>query len=266
MVPRKRVLSRRRFLTGTAAGLAAPSVIATSMAHGGVRRPASERVTAALVGCGGRGMGLLPIHDDPGCTIAAVCDVDQQHLAAAKNRIGKCDAYQDFRRILERRDIDAVLIATPDHWHAAITVMACQAGKDVYCEKPLCRTIGEGRRMVQAAPVTAAWSRWAPSTARSREAARRANGSATAGWARYTPCGSLIPAIRRTRANPLARSRPTWIGTCGWGRRRGPPTIPRGAISPSATSWTTAAEQSPTMASICSASSRGPWARTARAR
>ena len=106
---------------------------------------------AALIGCGGRGFGLLPIHDDPGCTLAAVCDVDLQHVAAAKNRIGKCDGYQDLRPILDRKDIDAVLIATPDHWHAAITIMACQAGKDVYCEKPLSHFIWEGRQMVNAA-------------------------------------------------------------------------------------------------------------------
>jgi predicted dehydrogenase len=108
-------------------------------------------VVAALIGCGGRGQGLLSIHNDPGCTLAAVCDVDRQRADAARQRIGAGDAYQDFRRILDRPDIDAVLIATPDHWHAAITVLACQAGKDVYCEKPLCRTIHEGRRMVEAA-------------------------------------------------------------------------------------------------------------------
>ena len=151
MAPYTRQSSRRRFLTSTAFGLCAPSVILSREANGEKRRPASDRVVAALVGCGGRGMGLLGIHDDPGCTIAAVCDVDQQRLAAAKKRIEKSEAYQDFRRILDRRDIDAVLIATPDHWHAAITVMACQAGQDVYCEKPLCRTIDEGRKMVAAA-------------------------------------------------------------------------------------------------------------------
>ena len=96
-------------------------------------------------------MDLLSIHDDPRCTIAAVCDVAEQHTARARERIGKCDVYGDFRHILDRDDIDAVLIATPDHWHAAITVMACQAGKDVYCEKPLCRSIHEGRRMIEAA-------------------------------------------------------------------------------------------------------------------
>ena len=144
-------LSRRRFLRRAGLGLGVPSFIASRALGGAEGPPASERVVAALVGCGGRGTGLLDIHDDPRCTLAAVCDVDQQHLAAVKKRVGECDAYSDFRRILDRRDIDAVLIATPDHWHAAITVMACQAGKDVYCEKPLCRTIGEGRKMVEVA-------------------------------------------------------------------------------------------------------------------
>ena len=151
MVAGKGQLSRRRFLCAAGLGLAAPPWIMTRAARGAARRPPSERVVAALVGCGGRGLGLLSIHDDPRCTIAAVCDVDQQHLAAAKNRVGTCDTYRDFRRILDRRDIDAILVATPDHWHAAIAVMACEAGKDVYCEKPLCRSVAEGRKMVETA-------------------------------------------------------------------------------------------------------------------
>jgi predicted dehydrogenase len=151
MAVEKNLLSRRRFLGATGLGFAMPTFIAGRLVQGADRRPPSERVVAALVGCGGRGMGLIGIHDDPRCTVAAVCDVDRQHVAVAKKRIGKCDVYDDFRRILDRRDIDAVLVATPDHWHAAITVMACQAGKDVYCEKPLCRTIDEGRKMVEAA-------------------------------------------------------------------------------------------------------------------
>jgi predicted dehydrogenase len=151
MAAAKYRLNRRRFLGGTGLALAAPTLIASRALGGADKRPANDRVVAALVGAGGRGMGLLGIHDDPGCTIAAVCDVDRQRMTAAKNRIGACDAYQDFRHILDRKDIDAVLIGTPDHWHAAITVMACQAGKDVYCEKPLCRTVAEGRAMVEAA-------------------------------------------------------------------------------------------------------------------
>ncbi len=143
--------TRRRFLAGAGLGLFVPSFVTSRALGSANQRPASERVVAALIGAGGRGTGLLSSHNDPGCTIAAVCDVDLQRLGVAQKRIGKCDAYQDFRRILDRRDIDAVLIGTPDHWHAGITVLACQAGKDVYCEKPLCRTIDEGRKMVEAA-------------------------------------------------------------------------------------------------------------------
>jgi predicted dehydrogenase len=143
--------NRRHFLRSTAVGLAAPTFVASGTLGADGRRAASERAVAALIGCGGRGGGLLSIHGDPRCTVAAVCDVDQQRVAGAQKRIGKCDAYTDFRRILDRRDIDAVLIATPDQWHAPMTIMACQAGKDVYCEKPLCRSIREGRKMVQAA-------------------------------------------------------------------------------------------------------------------
>ena len=135
MADKTRQLSRRRFLASAGLGLAVPYFVTSRAIGSAESRPPSEQVVAALVGCGGRGKGLMSIHDDPRCTIAAVCDVDTERIAAAKNRIGKCEAYQDFRRILDRRDIDAVLIATPDHWHAALTVMACQAGKDVYCEK-----------------------------------------------------------------------------------------------------------------------------------
>ncbi|MGH8245936.1 MAG: Gfo/Idh/MocA family protein, partial [Gammaproteobacteria bacterium] len=88
--------------------------------------------------------------------VAAVCDVDQNHRDMAaqsvKERTGRrIGIYKDFRALLEQQDIDAVLIATPDHWHALIAIAAMEAGKDVYCEKPLTVTIGEGRAMVAAA-------------------------------------------------------------------------------------------------------------------
>ncbi len=85
----------------------------------------------------------------------AVCDVDKEVLAKAVKAVEqtgrKCDAYSDYRQVLERKDVDAVVISTPDHWHALMTIHACEAGKDVYCEKPLSLTISEGRKMVQAA-------------------------------------------------------------------------------------------------------------------
>lgn len=116
-------------------------------------RGANDRVNIGLIGCGGRGLSdadlLRQIRD---VDIVAVCDVYESHAAAARGGAGAgCQAYSDFRRLLEQKNIDAVLVATPDHWHAAITVLACQAGKDVYVEKPLAHSIREGRKMVDAA-------------------------------------------------------------------------------------------------------------------
>ncbi|NQT52878.1 Gfo/Idh/MocA family oxidoreductase, partial [bacterium] len=141
-------ITRRGFLHGATA-LVAPYFL-TSAARGAPgKKPASDRVIAGAIGVGGRGSGLLGIHNDPRCTIATVCDVDAVRLAKAQKRIGgKCYAYGDFREVIDRKDIDAIVIATPDHWHAPITLLACQNGKDVYCEKPLCRTVREGRKMV----------------------------------------------------------------------------------------------------------------------
>jgi predicted dehydrogenase len=82
----------------------------------------------------------------------ALCDVDSSHLDKAATRVGgHPKMYKDFRRLLEDKDVDAVFIATPDHWHALMAIMACEAGKDVYVEKPACLTIEEGRAMVRAA-------------------------------------------------------------------------------------------------------------------
>ncbi|MHB1034513.1 MAG: Gfo/Idh/MocA family protein [Pirellulales bacterium] len=145
-------LTRRRFLgqaTG-AAGLAlALPYLVPQTAFG-----ANERVVTGHIGVGGQGgsnLGKLLAN------AAAVCDLDKDHLAKAQQRVAgrdgkrKCDAYGDFRNLLDRKDIDAVVVSTPDHWHALPTVRACEAGKDVYCEKPLSLTIAEGRAMVEAA-------------------------------------------------------------------------------------------------------------------
>ena len=82
----------------------------------------------------------------------ALCDVDSSRLDLAATAVGgRPRLYKDFRRLLEQKDIDAVVIASPDHWHALMTIMACQAGKDVYVEKPASKTVEEGRAMVTAA-------------------------------------------------------------------------------------------------------------------
>jgi predicted dehydrogenase len=114
---------------------------------------ANDRINIGLIGCGDRGMQIWPIFlKQTDTNPIAVCDVYQPFLAraagAASNNV---KTHEDFRRLLEIKEIDAVIIATPDHWHALQTIMACQAGKDVYVEKPLSLTILEGRKMVEAA-------------------------------------------------------------------------------------------------------------------
>lgn len=119
---------------------------------------ANDRVQLGLIGCGTRGTmdsGFFGRHKD--CVFIAACDVAKNRLDPAVGRLAgqgggiKVDAYGDYRRLLDRKDIDAVLVTTPDHWHSPITVDACSAGKDVYVEKPISNTIPAGQRMVQAA-------------------------------------------------------------------------------------------------------------------
>ena len=114
---------------------------------------ANERVVVGLIGCGGRGLAVAKLmREVPGVEFGAVCDVYETNAAAAKEWAGpRANAFKDFRKVLDEKGIDAVLIATPDHWHAIPTVLACQSGKDVYVEKPLAHNIREGRAMVEAA-------------------------------------------------------------------------------------------------------------------
>jgi predicted dehydrogenase len=118
---------------------------------------ANDRVRLGVIGTGSRGRQVMEFFlQQPDCEITAVCDVSRSAMDQANATLlaGKAAAYGDFRQLLERPDIDAVLIATPDHWHALQTIMACRAGKDVYCEKPLSKTIHEGRKMVEVARET----------------------------------------------------------------------------------------------------------------
>jgi predicted dehydrogenase len=114
---------------------------------------ANDRVNLGVIGCGGRGSDELKrFLKQPDINAVAVCDVYEPFMArAVETAGGKVATHKDFRQLLDRKDIDAVLIATPDHWHALQTVMACRAGKDVYVEKPLTLTIQEGRVMVNEA-------------------------------------------------------------------------------------------------------------------
>ncbi|MCP4641540.1 MAG: Gfo/Idh/MocA family oxidoreductase [bacterium] len=173
MKKRKSGLSRRTFLGTAAAAVGVPAIIPASARGADGHVAPSERTTMAVVGLGGQGTrdmhDFLRMRD---VQMVALCDVDQgstryenewlRGLAPAQEAVGKHyadrdgaensvpDGYADFRDVLARDDIDAVSIGTPDHWHALIAVAAAKAGKDVYCQKPLARTIPEGRAIVEA--------------------------------------------------------------------------------------------------------------------
>jgi len=128
---------------------------ASMMATQAAARPVSpsDKVVVGVIGTGLMGQGdMTTFMSHPDVEVAAVCDVFETNLAKAVQATqGKAKACKDFREILDRQDIDAVIIATPDHWHPLHMVLACQAGKDVYEEKPIATTIEEGLRMVEAA-------------------------------------------------------------------------------------------------------------------
>jgi len=148
-------ITRREFITKTAAGLAAgvglPYFVPGRALGAEDKVPASSRLALGFIGVGGMGSGHLGgFLSNPRTEVLAVCDVYEPHRTRAQQRVGEgCAAYNDFRELLARNDIDAVLIATPDHWHTLISSCACEAGKDVYCEKPLTLTIDEGRRLLE---------------------------------------------------------------------------------------------------------------------
>ncbi len=134
-------MRRRSFLAGAAAFAARKAL------------SANDAVRVGLIGCGTRGRYVASLMAQaPNVEFAAVCDVYGANRERAKEWAGpRADTYGDFRRVLERKDIDAVLVATPDHWHALVTILACEAGKHVYVEKPLAHNVREGRAMVTAA-------------------------------------------------------------------------------------------------------------------
>jgi predicted dehydrogenase len=149
-------VSRRDFLAASAlaAGVATRGATRADEPATAARAPGpNERIVLGFIGVGGMGTGLLKIFKAfPDVEVAAVCDVYEPHrLRALAEAGGRPSTYKDFREVLDRKDVDAVVVATPDHWHAIPTILACQADKDVYCEKPLSYRIAEGRAMVEAA-------------------------------------------------------------------------------------------------------------------
>jgi predicted dehydrogenase len=155
-------VTRRQFLQ-TATAVALPMVVPASALGKGWQKPPSERITVGVIGCGKMANDyhlptLLGFND---VQIVAVCEVDSTRRAFAKKRVEEsyakdrpdykgCADYNDYRELIGRKDIDAVLIAAPENQHAIPIILACQAGKDVYCEKPLTLTLAEGKACIDA--------------------------------------------------------------------------------------------------------------------
>lgn len=147
--------TRRSFLTRAASILAAPCIVPASVLGRAGRPAAAERIAVGVIGTGGRGVAdMVGLMQSPLCRIVGVCDPRRPRLESARNAVdafyaregssgADCKACGDFRELIERKDIDAILVATPDHWHGIVATQALAAGKDLYCEKPLGRTIAE---------------------------------------------------------------------------------------------------------------------------
>src|SRR5579863_2064107 len=175
-------VNRRQFLA--AAGAAAVTLPRTSWAWGG-RPPASERITIGVIGWGMMGpANTKAFLEQPDCQVVAACDLDKMHLQAAVDTInGKygnsdCKAYRDFHELMARDDIDAVMIAIPDQWHALAATEAANRKKDIYGEKPLARTIAEQQAIVRAVEKnnviwqTGSWQRSVPNFHKAAEIVR----------------------------------------------------------------------------------------------
>jgi predicted dehydrogenase len=151
------ITTRRQFLISTGTVLAFPTIIpAGALGQDGKSAP-SNRITLGIVGCGGQGLSNMEsFFTQKDCQVVAACDVDKKRVRTAVSRINKhhenedAKAYGDYRELMARKDIDAVMLAVPDHWHALVAAEAARRKKDIYGEKPLARTLGEQQAIVKA--------------------------------------------------------------------------------------------------------------------
>lgn len=140
--------TRRKFFKGALAAGAGLTIVPRHVLGGTGHLAPSDQLTKAIIGVGGMGRGHIPYE---GTKVVAICDVDTEHLALARNLIDyKVKEFQDFREVCHLPEVDIVHIATPPHWHGIMAVEAAKAGKDIWCEKPMTRTIGEGKKVVEA--------------------------------------------------------------------------------------------------------------------
>ena len=250
------IVNRRNFLQSTALGL-------TALSAGRVLG-ANQRIGVGLIGFGliGR-FHLAALKEQPDVQVTAVCDVHRGRVAAAAEMAGGNAAqYGDFRKLLDDKHVNAVYVATPDHWHALMTMLACAAGKDVYVEKPLTLFVRKGRWMLDVARRSkrvvqvGTQNRSGPPFQRARELIRQGK------------LGQIVSATNNNSRNvmpgfgnpPDGARRRSWTTTCSWGPPRSGLTIPTVPSITSAGSGTTPAGRRPTWASTRWTSCTGCWA------
>lgn len=214
-MPRNRTITRRDFLRRAGGGAAVVGGVCATPRPARASVAANERVNVALIGCGGMGSRHLEaLAENPRCNVVAICDVARQRYAAGIEKHAamtgrKPDGHQDFREVLARPDVDAIFVATPDHWHALLAILGCKAGKDVYVEKPVCITVEEGRAMV--------------------DAARRYGRVVQAGTQqRSMPVFQRAIDVVRSGAIGEVTTASAWVGANGWGVGETPEPVPRG--------------------------------------
>ncbi|MFW5773691.1 MAG: Gfo/Idh/MocA family oxidoreductase [Tangfeifania sp.] len=140
--------SRRKFLKSALVAGAGLTVVPRHVLGGNGFIPPSDQLTKGIIGVGGMGRGHIPYE---GTRVVAICDVDTKHLQMAQNQIDyDVKKIHDFRELVNLPEVDIVHIATPPHWHGIMAVEAAKAGKDIWCEKPMTRTIGEGKKVMEA--------------------------------------------------------------------------------------------------------------------
>jgi hypothetical protein len=286
MTVHKSGATRRDFLKGAAAALAAPAFVPASTLGKGGKAAASERITVGFIACGkmANDYHLSTLLSFADVQAVAVCEVDRSRREQAKRRVerayeGKtaykaCAAYADFRELLARKDIDAVCIATPEHWHAIPIIEACKAGKDVYCEKPLTLTLAEAQRCIDAVRkhgrVLQTGSQQRSSVFGPFRRAAEIVRSGRLGKIQTVTVGVGGPS--RWCDLPGRRWSPAWTGTSGSGRRRCGRTtrhlaraVSTTTFRPGATTASTPGAGTRTWGRTITTSPSGAWGWTSRA-
>jgi len=213
----KSTLTRRRTLSifggAMAAGLAGIRPLTARAAAQSIG--ANGRIRLGMIGTGGMGTRHIEaLSENKRCEIVAVCDCFKPRYENARSVVQKIagskpDGYQDFRHVLDRKDIDAIWVATPDHWHPLLTILGCQAGKDVYVEKPASPTVAEGRAMVEAA---------------------RRHGRVVQLGTQQRSMPVFQEAIKVVHGGGIGQvtNATAWIGINGWGNEEKPGPVPDG--------------------------------------